>query len=170
MLKIEISIGNTDPIFIRRITECLKILEVKFIIHLNKRSQKGWKHLANVSIDGKGRVLKLLRLINPFLSGKKLQAELVMELIEYREHLAKSVKGRNGAHFGGMSLENDITIAWYMEAIKQAKNNFPCVTKFSRKPNCVFGVESSEANMLGTLKGEDRVRSAWRHAEVVNVN
>ena len=170
MLKVEVSVSNTDPTFVRRVTECLKIIEVKFCVQVFKRSQKGWKHGATVSVDGKGRVSKLLRFIKPFLANKKLQAELINELIEYREHLAKFVKGRNGAHYGGMSLEDDKTIAWYINAIKESKRNFPSVLDFSRKPNCIFGAESSEANMLGTLKGEDRVRSAWRHAEVVNVS
>lgn len=140
-LKLSITVYNTHPTFIRRVSEHLKTLEVPFTYSLGNR--KGTeKHGVSVVVEGFGRTAKLLPLIIPYLSAKRRQAELLLELVEYRTSLLARFQNERGC-FIGMNLNNDENVKRLIEAIRVEKHEYPCVTTFSRRPNCIFG-ESSE--------------------------
>lgn len=146
-LRVSVTIYNTHPLFIRKVTECLLALDVKFNAPASGRNTprpNGAKDRPGIQIviEGKGRMYKLLPAIIPHLSAKKRQAELALALIEYRESLA--IKGRESkGRFGNLNLHDDPRIAWHIAEIKREKHEFPSVLEYSRKPNALFG-ESSE--------------------------
>ena len=146
-LRVSVTIYNTHPLFIRKVTECLLELGVNFNApacgRLTPRAN-GVKDRPGIQIviEGKGRLYKLLPAIIPHLSAKKRQAELALALIEYRESLA--IKGRESkGRFGNLNLRDDEKIASFIAEIKREKHDFPSVLEYSRKPNMLFG-ESSE--------------------------
>lgn len=162
-LRIRLTISNTHYLVIKKCTEVLLELGVGFnCVAMNGYRTKtpGAKHCATVVIEGKGRMRKLLPFIIPHLTCKKIQAELALELIEYRESLAihgKESKGR----YGKMSLSDDSKIQDYIKRIKDEKRNYPSVFDFSRLPNQIFGEssETSRSPSLKIVKDDDKVRS-----------
>lgn len=141
-LRISVTIYNTHPLFIRKVTECLLALGVSFNAPACNRKASGERAGIQIVIEGKGRLRKLLPAVIPHLSGKRKQAELALELIEYRESLAidgREAKGR----FGNMDLRSDVRINALIAEIKSEKWEHPSVLNYSRKPNALFG-ESSE--------------------------
>ena len=142
-LRISLTIDNTHHLFIRKVTECLLALDVRFNTPANAaRPNNRSRAMIQIVIEGKGKLLKLLPAIIPHLANKKRQAELCLELIRYRESLAAA--GRDGSYrFRNMNLRSDPKIAWFMGEIKREKWDIPNILSFSRKPNTLFG-ESSE--------------------------
>lgn len=146
-LRVSVTIYNTHPLFIRKVTECLLALDVRFnapACGRNTPRANGSKDRPGIQIviEGKGRLYKLLPAIIPHLSAKKRQAELALELIQYRESLA--IKGRESkGRFGNMNLRDDANIARLIAEVKREKHDFPSVLEYSREPNVLFG-ESSE--------------------------
>lgn len=146
-LRVSVTIYNTHPLFIRKVTECLLVLDVKFNAPASGRNtprSNGAKDRAGIQIviEGKGRLYKLLPAIIPHLSAKQRQAELALALITYRESLA--IEGRESkGRFGNLNLRDDQTINGLIAEIKREKHDFPSVLQYSRKPNVLFG-ESSE--------------------------
>ena len=142
-LIVKMHLSNTHPVFITRATECLMELGVSFHVSVRDYAkipkQEHWKPCADVSVSGQGRMRKLLPLIIPHLSCKKPQAELLKELLAYREILRQKFSGGNGAHRDGMGLESDELIAKAIVDLAKLKREHPTVLQFSRKPNQVFG-------------------------------
>jgi hypothetical protein len=146
-LRVSVTIYNTHPVFIRKVTECLLALDVRFnapACGRNTPRANGQNDRPGIQIviEGHGRLCKLLPAIIPHLSAKRRQAELALSLVEYREKLAiagRTSKGR----FGTLDLREDTFIAMCIAEIKREKHDFPSVLGYSRKPNELFG-ESSE--------------------------
>ncbi len=139
-LRIAVSVYNTHPALIRRVTECLITLDVPFTVVAGQRANE--RPGASVNVEGKGRVYSLLQTLLPYFTAKKSQAELVLKLIEYRESLATRAYGIKG-RFEGMNLQDDATIRSYLEQISAEKRNYANVLDFPRKPNHVFGESST---------------------------
>ena len=140
-LTTRVTIHNTHPLFITDITKMLCELGIKFCVVLQK-GPKATRHGISICILGKGRVKKLLNLIMPYLASKKRRAELVLELIDYRESLA--IKGMESkGRYGKMHLWEDPKILELLTAIKEEIHNYPSVLNCSRKASAVFN-ESSE--------------------------
>ena len=140
-LRVALAIANTHPAFIRKVTECLVDLESHFYIVIAKATVK--KHckrdIAQVVVEGQGRLKKLLRQLLPYLACKKRQAEILLELIAYREQLALEFSGNNGKNCGGMDLTADERIQTAIAEVKRLKREHASVLEFSRQANCVFG-------------------------------
>ncbi len=140
-LRIAVTIANTHPLFIRKVTECLLELGVPFASEsLYRRENR--RPMIQVLMEGKGKLLKLLPAVIPHLSCKRRQAELALELIRYRESLA--INGRESkGRFGNMNLRDDDRLNWFIAELRREKRDCPSILTFSRKPNTLFG-ESSE--------------------------
>lgn len=144
-LRVTVTIANTHYLFIRKVTECLVELGVSFNVPSSARRARPGKNsrsMVQLVVEGKGRMLKLLPAVIPHLSCKRRQAELALELIQYRESLALSGRESKG-RFGNLNLRDDTRINWFIDEIKREKWETPDILSFSRKPNTVFG-ESSE--------------------------
>jgi hypothetical protein len=142
---VTVTIANTHHLLIRKVTECLLELGVPFNVPGSaRRARPGRKERSMVQlvVEGKGRMFKLLPAIIPYLSCKRRQAELALELIQYRESLAIAGRESKG-RFGLLNLRDDPKINWYIAQIKREKWEFPDILTFSRMPNALFG-ESSE--------------------------
>lgn len=150
-LRIAVSVYNTHPALITRVTECLILLDVPFTVVAGNRANE--RPGASVNVEGKGRVDSLLRILLPYLTAKKSQAELVLELIAYRESLATRAYGIKG-RFEGMNLQEDITIQSYLKRISAEKRNYASVLDFPRKPNLVFGESSTTLRSPSALRVE----------------
>lgn len=135
------TIYNTHPLFIARITEVLAELGIPFNYIVSQR-KNGDRPGAAINIQGKGRAKKFYKTVLPYLASKKKQAELVLELIEYRESLVSRNHGSKGI-FKNMTLLDDKNIKHLCEAISREKHDFPSVLKFSRKQNIPFDVSST---------------------------
>ena len=140
-LRVALAIANTHPAFIRKTTECLVDLESHFYITVATASSKkrAKRDIAQIVVEGQGRLKKLLRILLPHLACKKQQAEILLELIAYREHLAEQYSGNNGKNCGGMDLTGDERIQTAIAEVKRLKHEHASVLDFSRKANCVFG-------------------------------
>ncbi len=90
-LKIEAFVKNTDVFMIRKLSQILYDLGIKFCFVLSKEHTDNYdthhKEIICIKISGKGNVWKLLTVMFPYLITKKHQASLAIELIEYRESL-----------------------------------------------------------------------------------
>lgn len=142
-LTVRVTVYNTNPFIIRRITEILMECEVPFYISSPCGPAKS-KPGVTVVIGGKGRVKKVLNLVMPHLYAKRRRAQLTIELIDYRESLAGPGKR---ATWHGVSLKGDTTIKNYIDAIREEVHNYPSVLGFSREAGHLFG-ESSETLRL----------------------
>lgn len=156
-LRIRVRISNTHPLLIQRITEVLILLGVEFgnvAINGYRTKTPGAKHYIDVIIEGKGRLRKLLPLVIPYLTAKKRQAELALDLINYRESLA--IHGRESkGRFSHMTLSDDPVIQEYIRKIKSEKHDYESVLGYSRKPNQVFS-KSSETLRFPSLIKDDQ--------------
>lgn len=150
-LRIAVSVYNTHPALIKRVTECLVMLDVPFTVSAGQRVAE--RPGASVNVEGKGRVFNLLQTLLPYLTAKKSQAELVLELIAYRESLAVRAYGIKG-RFEGMNLQEDETIQKYLKQISAEKKNYASVLDFPRKPNLVFGESSTTLRSPNTKRME----------------
>jgi hypothetical protein len=135
------SIYNTHPVFIQRVTESLDELGIPYSYVIGKRTN-GDKPGVSVTIQGRGRSKKFYSLIIPHLASKKRQAELVLDLIAYRESLVIRNQGPKGM-YANMTLEDDDQIKELCGKIKKEKHDYPSVLLFSRKANNVLGVSST---------------------------
>jgi hypothetical protein len=141
-MRVNVLIGGCHPELIARVTQVLKAVEVGFNLQAFTPSG-GRKPAAQVVIAGKGRVKKLLLLLMPYLTEKRHQAKLALELIAYREGLAGNLiygKSREGK----IGLHNDPVIVEGIAKIKAAKQDVPNMLQFSRQSNQVLGSQSSE--------------------------
>lgn len=150
-LRIAVSVYNTHPALIKRVTECLILLDVPFTVVAGQRAAE--RPGASVGVEGKGRVCNLLQILLPYLTAKRTQAELVLELIAYRESLATRAYGIKG-RFEGMNLQEDETIQKYLKQISAEKRNYANVLNFPRKPNYVFGESSTTLRSPSVLRVE----------------
>ena len=138
-LTVRVTVYNTHPNIIRRVTEILCELEVPFYISSPggpKKSKPG----VTVVVGGKGRVKKLLEMVIPFLYAKRRRAQLALELIAYRESLTNPGKK---ATWHGVTLQGEPRIKELVDCIRDEVHNYPSVLQFSRQANRPFG-ESSE--------------------------
>lgn len=141
-LIIKAQVSNTHPVFIKKVTECLTELEVPFHVEVREHDRKdktSWKPCGAVVVSGQGRMRKLLPLIIPHLSSKRPEAELLKDLLAYREVIRQKFAGGNGAHRGGGGLEKDELVLKAIEDLGKLKREYPSVLEFSRKPNQIFG-------------------------------
>ena len=142
-LRVSLTIDNIHYLFIRKVTECLLAMDVRFNTPANAaRPNDRSRAMVQVVIEGKGKLFKLLPAIIPHLANKKRQAELCLDLIRYRESLATEGRDKR-QRFQNLDLRSDPKIACYIAEIKREKWDIPNILSFSRKPNTLFG-ESSE--------------------------
>jgi len=141
-LTVRVTVYNTHPFIIRRVTEILLALQVPFYVS-NPGGPKVSKPGVTVVVGGKGRVAKLLEIVIPYLTAKRRRAELVLELIKYREALAIKYGGHKDQKWVGVSFQGDLIIKALVEDIRKEVHEYPSVLQFSRQANRPFG-ESSE--------------------------
>lgn len=142
-MRVNVRFAGTHPTLIFKVTHILKSEGFKFCIAVSKRHE-GFKTSADVVVSGKGSVGRLLRLLMPHLTEKKDQAELMLDLIEYRNSIAAN-KYKHGVE-GTIScrLWEDPILLKKVEAIKTAKKNHASILQFSRTAGNEFGSQSSE--------------------------
>lgn len=135
------TIYNTHPLFIAKVTESLQVLQIPYNYVAGKR-RNGDRPGVSINIQGRGRAKKLFSAILPYLASKRKQAELVLELVAYRESLVIRNHGPKGM-YANMTLEDDETINRLCAEIKREKHDYPVVLAFSRKANQTFDVSST---------------------------
>lgn len=62
------------------------------VTYAKRKDRKFW--IANLSVMGQGKLKKLLPLLLPYLSGKRTEAEYLLQIIAYRESIIQA--GNNG--------------------------------------------------------------------------
>lgn len=93
VIRMGVSITNTDVFLIREVSRICEQMKVGFA-YSTKPPRAPRKGVISIIIEGKGRCKKLLSSILPYLINKKSQAEVLLELIKYRESLGyKTTKG-----------------------------------------------------------------------------
>lgn len=139
--RVALAIANTHPAFIRKVTECLVALEVGFYITVASASSKkqSKRDIAQVVVEGQGRLKTLLQMLLPHLACKKAQAEVLLQALAYREHLALQFSGNNGKNCGGMDLTHDEILQKAVVEVARLKREHPSVLEFSRQAGKVFG-------------------------------
>ena len=132
-------VKNTDVLMIEKISKILYQARIKFCFSLQKASvdKDGVSHktIITITVNGKGNVWKLLTLMFPYLSTKKKQASLMLQLIEYRESLGYHGPAKGGgqgkARWNGRKITDDSQIVELVARIQREKNNLidPSETK-----------------------------------------
>ena len=93
---VTIHVANTNPYLIKVISEIWKRLGVKF--HYTWSKGKGnWADALTIKCNSVGSSKKLLEAIRPYLTTKKVEADLLLEYASYREQLIKK-KGPDGRY------------------------------------------------------------------------
>ena len=87
-----IIIGNTDAIMIQKISEIYSKIGCKFWYSLLKRQQESHKTCMLIITIGIGNVSKVLSIIYPYLTAKKLQAEVLLDYCNWRTRAMQSDK------------------------------------------------------------------------------
>jgi hypothetical protein len=80
-------IANTNPVLIIRVAELLGEAGIKYSIGTligEQKRQKNWSRAWNMKISGLDAMKEFLPMIEPYLVGKKEQAQLAMRFLERR--------------------------------------------------------------------------------------
>jgi hypothetical protein len=161
-LQLESHVKNTDVLMIKRISEILKDLGIKFSLSISNKhkDQDGVNHKTAIviKVSGKGNVWKLLTIMFPYLITKKQQASIALELIEYRDSLGYhgiaheeiSNTGRNKGRWSGKLITEDKKIVDLVNKLRDAKDNLidPSETKRVANKPMEIPVKSLEAYLM----------------------
>lgn len=150
-LSVGASIHNNHPLFLRKVGEALSMIGVPFTYTVANRDMQRKSVNVAIKIAGKSRLEKLLNAIIPYLSCKRKQAELALELIRYREELGSRHQGKRG-RFANMRLEDEQTIVRLVAQIKAEKWEVASPLSFSRQPNQILDVSSTTLRSPGARK------------------
>jgi len=85
-LEVGVSIINTDVLMIKEISRICAKNRIGFAYALNNPKPPRRKAM-QIVIHGQGRTKKLLNAVMPYLITKKEQAEILLDLIHYRQSL-----------------------------------------------------------------------------------
>lgn len=84
-IRTVISIVNSDVRFIKKASEILFDFGVSFYFSLRRHTET--RNMLSLVVEGKQNCKKLINLILPYLYSKKDQAQLMLDLIEYRSSI-----------------------------------------------------------------------------------
>jgi len=84
-IRTVISIVNSDVRFIKKASEVLFDFGVNFYFSL--RRHESTRNMLILVVEGKGNCAKLIKLLIPYLYSKLDQAQLMLDLIEYRKSI-----------------------------------------------------------------------------------
>jgi hypothetical protein len=156
-MRVFVNVSGTHPSLIAKVSRVYKLCELRFSIAVLTVRGNHTRPSANITVAGKGNVSKLLKILLPHLTEKKHQAELMLELIDYREQLAGTFDNRTGT-LGSkpLYLWEDPIIVSFIDKLKKAKRDFPSMLLFSRQSGQEFGSQSSET--LRSLLRLDEVK------------
>jgi hypothetical protein len=116
-----LNITNTNLLILKRATEALKYLGVSPLI-INTKPKNRTKIVFTLQINGKGKLERLLPRLLPQLTGKKRQAELVLDLIAYTSTRPKRTPDGCQQNLGtSFYVWEDPIILAKIEQIKQAR-------------------------------------------------
>jgi len=144
-LKTLVTITNAHPTMIKEATQILFDNEIGFFCTASKQGDSKPKIV--IGIEGRGRVKKLLSLVVPYMRVKQRRAELMLELIDYREQVASGNAKINDVGQYLPTVDGDPKIQEFISAIRKETHDYPSVLDYSRKANRPFG-ESSETTRL----------------------
>lgn len=130
MLRLAVRLTNNNYLLLNKGAQILLDEQIPFCWTLDPRDGLKGKACANIHIAGKKRIKKFLEFVLPHMSSKKRQAELMLDLINYRESLVLSSKRDTRGE-----LMSDPKIVELIKEIKTEKHNYPSVINFSRQPN-----------------------------------
>jgi len=142
-VRVNIRFSGTHPTLVYRVTHVLKSEGFRFCVSPHKRKD-GFKANAEIVVSGKASVARLLNLLYKHLTEKREQAELMLDLIDYRNSLAKTGQQKGMVGSKPLGLFNDPIMRAKVDAISTSKKNHPSVLKFSRRASEEFGSQSSE--------------------------
>lgn len=145
-IEVNFRVGNTNLIPMMEVKRILSwIFERDYPLRSFRAYHYRGKQFYTVSVNGFDKIEKLFTLLLPYLVGKKREAELVLRYIKERRTWGRDIN---------WEIANQ-----YIEQMKIYHN---------RHLPPVGTAESSETNTPDTSSpqgSEDRVRTAWKHAE-----
>lgn len=165
-MRINVLIGGCHPAMLAKVTKVLCACNIGFCYQVAQRKAGNKRKTAlSVVIAGKTRVKKLLELVIPHLTEKLRQAELALELINYREGLTDTF---GPDRKNKKALWEDQKIVDLIREIKILKNVFPDILSFSRSPSKEFGCQSSET-LRRQLHGNEVMIKSELHGDMQTV-
>jgi len=142
-VRVNVRFSGTHPTLIFKITHVLRSEGFKFCVAPHTR-KGGFKSNAEVVVSGKVSVSRLLNLLSTHLTEKREQSELMLDLINYRNSLAKTGQQKGMVGSKPLGLFNDPIMRGKVDAISRAKKDHASVLEFSRRAGEEFGSQSSE--------------------------
>lgn len=144
VLDLKVKVTNTHMPTIKKISEIYKKHGIGFYYATNSVRFSALE----INVDGMGRIKKLLTLLLPYLETKLYQAELMIELVNYRQSLGFGRKSEN-------ILENK-KIEEIVETIKSEKKIRWNPIGLKRQANEVLGIPRDFTFPI--QKDEDKVQ------------
>jgi hypothetical protein len=137
--KVMISISNTNPFLLKKISEIYVKIGIKFCWNLNMPRRENQRQYMAIHVFGNGSIKKLISLIYDFLTAKKKQADLMLEYLSWREQYPSS--GGNNSEicfliknkFVGLcdSLHVDKRIFWDLQRLPRHASKILDLSKLS---------------------------------------
>lgn len=92
-LDVKVRISGNDIRMIHALGRIYEKMNLVFFTSLMNRNSTRWRTGLNVEVARQGSTLKLLKSVRPYLRGKGLVADAVIDLIEYVQSVPRSGNG-----------------------------------------------------------------------------
>lgn len=89
-LDVKVRISGTDIRMMHYVGVIYQRMNLVFFNSLMNKNRKEWKTGLNVEVARQGSTLKLLKAVKPYLHGKYLVAQAMIDLIEYVQSVPKA--------------------------------------------------------------------------------
>lgn len=133
-----LTVSNSNSHLLQRVSEIYKKIPGVGFCYTVAKNKKNNHWIININTTGKGSTRKILELVLPHLTVKKLQAETMLELIDYRismGYLGKSIKNRP-------KLQDDPCIQLYLDRLHRLKKEQPILpSETKRRANQILEID-----------------------------
>lgn len=153
MLRCDCVIANTHVAAIEKATRIMAELEIKFKVQVTHQGNGKWKPQMRIVTCGQTNSTNFLRVLVPFLTCKKQQAEQVIAACEYRKSLTRA---GNNQYTGKreVPIQEDQTLLAMIERAREFLHYRPDPLKYSRVANEPIRLQKpSEAIRSDVIQG-----------------
>lgn len=126
-----ISVTNGDLFLIQKVSQILYDLNTRFYFQLRKSKNPKHQTRLDINVEGQGSCWKVLEAIKPYMASKRLQVNLLIEFLVWRETFSfDEVVGRR-----------------FKEELSELKHNFPNPSQTTRRASMPLAIDG---DIVGT--------------------
>ena len=128
---VRVTFTNNNALIMKKVSHILSDMGVGYYYQLLKRKSERHNTTLVITVQGKGRVRKLLNNVLPYMSGKLHQARVMLDLINRREEMAH-------CYNRGEFIDKDETLNKLINELSIAKHLLPInpseTTRIANRP------------------------------------